>query len=104
MQALRGIKLFRRFDRNERVCAAANEAPRPRATGFEHSVANMYYFPMALLLQASGTAATGADVITVADMFLNLGIVIAGNLAGGRLLVALVYWVIYLRAGRPPAG
>jgi formate/nitrite transporter FocA (FNT family) len=30
----------------------------------------------------------------------NLGPVIAGNIVGGSVLVALVYWVIYLR-GRP---
>jgi len=74
------------------------------AAGFEHSVANMYYFPMALLLQASGMPAPGgAELVTVAGMFSNLGIVIAGNLAGGSVLVALVYWVIYLRAERSPA-
>ena len=31
------------------------------------------------------------------------GPVIAGNIVGGSVLVALVYWVIYLR-GRPPGG
>jgi formate transporter len=71
------------------------------AAGFEHSIANMYFFPMALLLKWEGVALPpGGDAITVAGMFGNLGPVIAGNMIGGSVLVALVYWVIYLR--RPP--
>lgn len=68
------------------------------AAGFEHSVANMYYFPLALLLKWNGTPLPpGAEAVTVGAMFSNLAIVIAGNLVGGSVLVALVYWVIYLR-------
>jgi len=37
----------------------------------------------------------------VAGMLGNLAPVIAGNIVGGSVLVALVYWVIYLRR-RPP--
>jgi len=71
------------------------------AAGFEHSIANMYFFSVALLLKWHGLALPpGGDAITVAGMFGNLGPVIAGNLTGGSVLVALVYWVIYLR--RPP--
>ncbi len=58
------------------------------AAGFEHSVANMYFFPLAMLLGAP---------ISVADALGNLLPVIAGNLVGGSLLVAGFYWVIYLR-------
>ncbi|MCD9120661.1 formate/nitrite transporter family protein [Cupriavidus sp. UGS-1] len=58
------------------------------AAGFEHSVANMYYFPMAMLLGAP----LGWD-----DVARNLTVVIAGNLVGGSVLVALVYYSIYLR-------
>jgi formate transporter len=58
------------------------------AAGFEHSIANMYFFPLAMLLGAP---------LTALDMARNLGPVIAGNLVGGSVLVALVYWVIYLR-------
>ena len=68
------------------------------AAGFEHSIANMYFFPLALLLKWHGLALPpGGDAITVAGMFLNLLPVIAGNIVGGSVLVALVYWVIYLR-------
>jgi len=68
------------------------------AAGFEHSIANMYFFPLALLLQQSGMALpAGAEVITVYAMFRNLAPVIAGNIVGGSVLVALVYYVIYRR-------
>jgi len=71
------------------------------AAGFEHSIANMYFFPLAMLLKWHGLALPpGGDAITVAGMLGNLGPVIAGNIVGGSVLVALVYWVIYLR-GRP---
>jgi formate/nitrite transporter len=73
------------------------------AAGFEHSVANMYFFPMALLLKWHGLALPpGGDAISVAGMLGNLVPVIAGNIVGGSVLVALVYWAIYLR--RPPGG
>ena len=74
------------------------------AAGFEHSIANMYFFPLALLLKWHGLALPpGGDAVTVAGMLGNLGPVIAGNIVGGSVLVALVYWVIYLR-GRPPGA
>ena len=62
------------------------------AAGFEHSVANMYLFPLATLLQA----AAGAPV-QLSWLWTNLVPVIAGNLVGGSVLVALVYYVIYRR-------
>ena len=72
------------------------------AAGFEHSVANMYFFPLALLMKASGAALpAGADVITVYAMFRNLAPVILGNIVGGSVLVALVYYVIYRRPAQP---
>jgi formate transporter len=71
------------------------------AAGFEHSVANMYFFPLALLLKEAGTALpAGADAITLYAMFRNLVPVIIGNIVGGSVLVALVYYVIYIRPAR----
>jgi formate transporter len=58
------------------------------AAGFEHSIANMYFFPLAMLLGAP---------LGALDMAANLLPVIAGNIVGGSVLVALVYWTIYLR-------
>lgn len=66
------------------------------AAGFEHSVANMYLIPMAMLLQRFG--ATGSTpAITLAGLFDNLLPVLLGNIIGGSVLVGLVYHLIYHR-------
>jgi formate/nitrite transporter len=59
------------------------------AAGFEHSVANMYLIPLGL-----AQAGPAADWWGLAR---NLVPVIAGNIVGGSVLVALVYRAIYLR-------
>jgi formate/nitrite transporter len=59
------------------------------ALGFEHSIANMYFIPIGMLL-------TGGD-ISVLDFLGNLIPVTLGNIIGGGLFVAFVYWVVYLR-------
>ncbi len=64
------------------------------AAGFEHSIANMYLIPLAMLLQPAG------GELTWAGFFHNIVPVIAGNLVGGSVLVALLYWVIYIRPAR----
>lgn len=64
------------------------------AAGFEHSIANMYLMPLAMLVQSGGLAG-GEALVTVTGMAANLAIVIAGNLVGGSVLVALAYHVIY---------
>lgn len=81
------------------------------AAGFEHSIANMYLMPLAMLVQGAGGTEAGAAV-TLAGMARNLAFVIAGNLVGGSALVALAYHVIYRRPaaaapdgpGKRPAG
>ncbi len=67
------------------------------AAGFEHSIANMYFIPLAMLLQASGGVAETWPAITFGGFIANLVPVILGNLVGGSVLVGLVYWVIYVR-------
>jgi formate transporter len=64
------------------------------ALGFEHSVANMFFLPLALL--------NGAPGVTVAGMVGNLVPVTLGNIVGGGGLVGLVYWLCY-RPGDAPA-
>jgi formate/nitrite transporter FocA (FNT family) len=62
--------------------------------GLEHSVANMYFFPVALFHGAT------VDQPHVAwDTFLlhNLVPVTIGNALGGAVLVGLVYWFVFLR-------
>lgn len=62
------------------------------ACGFEHSVANMFFLPLGLAL-----AAGGAAPFSIVDAVSNLALVTLGNIIGGTVLVALVYWFIYLR-------
>ncbi len=59
------------------------------ALGFEHSVANMYLLPVAALQPGS--------TIGIAAMLGNLIPVTIGNLIGGGVLVALTYWLVYLK-------
>ena len=73
------------------------------AAGFEHSIANMYFIPLGMLLKAAADIApSGSEAIGFAGFFSNLVPVILGNIFGGSVLVALVYHVIY--AKRTAAG
>lgn len=71
------------------------------AAGFEHSIANMYIIPLAMMLKAAGAALPpGGECIGLWGLARNLVPVIAGNLIGGSVLVALVYHVIYRRPAK----
>ncbi len=60
------------------------------ALGFEHSIANWFLLPYALTLG-------GTTAVPLAGAVTNLVVSTAGNVVGGTLLVALVYWAAYLR-------
>ena len=62
------------------------------ACGLEHSVANMYFLPMGMMLTLASAAPIALDGVVS-----NLLVVTIGNLLGGTVLVALVYWSVYLR-------
>lgn len=57
------------------------------ALGFEHSIANLFLLPLALLLDAEG--------VTFAGMAHNLWWATLGNVVGGAGFVGLTYWVCY---------
>lgn len=71
--------------------------------GFEHSIANMYFIPLGLLIKAfdPGFANTsGLDLtgLTWRTFFVNnLLPVTIGNIMGGVVLVAAVYWLVFLQ-------
>lgn len=79
------------------------------ASGFEHSIANMFLIPYAITIrdfatpefwQAAGTTAAHFDSLTVSNFIIdNLIPVTIGNIIGGGVLVGLTYWAIYLRKG-----
>jgi formate/nitrite transporter len=87
------------------------------AAGFEHSVANMYFIPIGLLIkQFAGPSFWAADALAKADPVItaasfskltwtsffvnNLVPVTLGNIVGGAVMVGLVYWFVYLRPKR----
>ena len=77
-------------------------------SGFEHSVANMYYVSAGLFAAGNPTylAAATADtsVLTWGAMFLkNLLPVTIGNIIGGSVCVGLPYWYVYLKDGKKAA-
>jgi formate transporter len=84
------------------------------AAGFEHSVANMYFVPMGLLIKQfaepafwAKIGATAADYATLTwgGFFIrNLLPVTIGNIIGGAVMVGTIYWFIYLRPKRSPAS
>ena len=76
------------------------------ASGFEHSIANMFMIPMGIVIknfaspefwQVAGVSADAFKELTVSHfVFKNLIPVTIGNILGG-LAVALPYWALYLR-------
>jgi len=71
------------------------------AAGFEHSIANMYIVPLAMLIKTFGTSTIIADSVSWMGLLSNLVPVILGNLIGGSVLVGLIYHVIYRRRPAP---
>ncbi len=77
------------------------------AAGFEHSIANMYFVPYALFIKdfdpafvsLVGDKVAHLDILTwQAFLVNNLLPVTIGNIIGGAVLVAAVYWAIFLRS------
>lgn len=74
-------------------------------SGFEHSIANMYYIPAGILAKtneawvaASGLSAEQLANLNWGKFFAgNLLPVTLGNLVGGGIFVALIYWFVYHR-------
>jgi formate/nitrite transporter len=77
-------------------------------SGFEHSIANMYYIPAGILAKANPAWAAGAAELGVsAEALAGLGLksfllgnllpVTLGNIVGGAVLVGLAYGLVYLR-------
>lgn len=73
------------------------------AAGFEHSIANMYFVPYGLFIKQFDPAFIVVTEVDVANLtwgnFLlnNLLPVTIGNIIGGGVLVAAIYWSIFLR-------
>jgi formate/nitrite transporter len=80
------------------------------AAGFEHSVANMYFISIGLLIKTDESFVAGLDPqpdlshLTWGSFFTdNLLPVTIGNIIGGAVMVGAVYWFVYLRPGASKA-
>jgi formate transporter len=78
------------------------------ASGFEHSIANMYYIPAGILAKTNTTWVDAAISMGVTAkklealnwnsfIFKNLIPVTLGNIIGGSLFVGMIYWLSFLR-------
>ena len=74
------------------------------ASGFEHSVANMYFVPMGIALKANASVVAAAGLtgklanLTWGGFFVNNLIpVTLGNIVGGAIFVSALYWAVYLK-------
>ena len=76
------------------------------AAGFEHAVANMYFIGFGLMVKQLAAADFWPMVQSTPEAYPNLSLagfarnllaVTLGNIAGGAVLVAGVYWLLYRR-------
>jgi formate/nitrite transporter len=69
------------------------------ASGFEHSIANMYFIPVGILLKADvGTVNEGLNWSSF--IIGNIVPVTLGNIVGGVVFVAGAYWFTHLRKNK----
>ena len=71
-------------------------------SGFEHSIANMYYIPAGifaksntLYLKAGKIEAASISQLNIGGFFANLIPVTLGNIIGGAIVIGLAYWYVY---------
>jgi formate/nitrite transporter FocA (FNT family) len=69
------------------------------ASGFEHSIANMFFIPMGIFLKSVGLAGvTASSNLDLYGFFIRNEIpVTLGNIVGGAFFVATLYWSVYVR-------
>jgi formate/nitrite transporter len=71
------------------------------SSGFEHSIANMYYIPTGLFI--SNSASSPGFALSWYNFFItNLAPVTLGNIVGGVIFVAGAYWYAYGKIETPP--
>jgi formate transporter len=79
------------------------------ASGFEHSIANMYFIPYGIILKNNPKVLSALEKLSpnidlshlnALGLFGNLLSVTIGNIVGGTFVVGLVYWFIIVRTQR----
>lgn len=77
------------------------------ASGFEHSIANMFMIPLAIMIKEFAPVEFWSNINMAPEQFSNLTVgnfitenlipVTIGNIIGGAVLVGLIYWLMHLR-------
>ncbi|MEY0747193.1 formate/nitrite transporter family protein, partial [Escherichia coli] len=80
------------------------------ASGFEHSIANMFMIPLGIMIKEFAPAEYWSQINMSPDQFSHLTVgnfitdnlipVTIGNIIGGAILVGLIYWFMHLRSGQ----
>jgi formate transporter len=78
----------------DKICAIIFPISAFVAAGFEHSIANMYFIPLGILLK-DRIPVGGAENLSWLVLWSNLVPVTLGNIVGGGVMVALVYYFVY---------
>lgn len=84
-------------------------------SGFEHSIANMYYIPAGIMAKGNIALTEAASLLGVTAEKLNhlnwgtfltanLIPVTLGNIIGGGIFVGAVYWYLYIKNGKRSKG
>lgn len=82
-------------------------------SGFEHSIANMYYIPAGILAKADPQYVQQAMTLGVSAeslanlnwgtfLYANLLPVTLGNIIGGALFVGIIFWISFLHKNKQP--
>jgi len=77
------------------------------ASGFEHSIANMYFIPLGIYLKGHSAVVSAANLtgklnnLTWSGFWIHNEIpVTLGNIVGGAFFVGLLYWLVYCRRSK----
>lgn len=80
------------------------------AAGFEHSIANMYFIPLAIVLENYADPSFWTSINAMPSDYASVNLhnflihnllpVTIGNILGGAVLVGLVYWFVFLRSNK----
>jgi formate/nitrite transporter FocA (FNT family) len=79
------------------------------ASGFEHSIANMYFIPYGIYLKSNAAVAATANLngklsnLNWTGFWIRNEIpVTLGNIVGGAFFVGFLYWVVYCNKKKKP--
>ncbi len=71
------------------------------ASGFEHSIANMYFIPTGLMIAGQNGRSIDPALTWNAFLIDNLLPVTLGNIVGGVVFVACAYWYVHSATAKP---